>query len=119
MTALAEYLNALREQGSKPPFHIARGHFRHQGDVLYLRYGMSGAAQGRAITIADVTVASAYQGQGRFRLYLEDIERHAAKFELAIVAENIINPILTPVLLRRGFKEAGQGYGSTMVKLYC
>jgi len=102
---LTVYLSKLKSQAT-PPSHIARGHFRHDGDTLYLRYGYSATAGGLAITLASIDVDEAHQGQGRFSNYLATIETFAKAEGLNILVECVVNPFLPTALLRRGYQKA-------------
>ncbi|MND11785.1 hypothetical protein D3C87_686680 [compost metagenome] len=98
---LEAYLIELKEQ-SKPHFP-SRGHFRFEGDELYMRLGFSPTAGGLAITLANVEVATKHRGEGRFSHYLSIIERFAQDEGISVMIENVTNPFLPDVLSRRGY----------------
>ena len=108
MNELTEYLEELSIGTDKV---IRGGHFLHEGDVLYLRYGQSLAAGRVAVTLGSIEVDVAHRRQGRFNKYLSTLEAFAKSKGVPVVVENVINPTLSEVLKRKSYRPVFFGKG--------
>jgi GNAT superfamily N-acetyltransferase len=104
------FLSDLHEAAKKIP--LSRAYFRHEGDSLYFRCGLSPAAGGRAIILSSVDVADHHQRRGRFSRYLEATEMFASEHDLVLVIELVYNPILSAALNRRHYQPTMDPFGN-------